>query len=262
MPTPLEILMDPISLGVLFVFFSLMLVEHLFPGRELPRVPGWTLRAGISFIVYFYLATYLPLLWDAYLAEYQVFNLESMSIAASTLIAVLVFELLIYLWHRAMHEKKWLWRTFHQMHHSAERVDTLGAFYFSPLDMIGFTFLGSLSLVVVIGVTPQVATYFLFITTFLVVFQHTNIRTPVWLGYLIQRPESHSVHHAKGIHRYNYSDLPVFDMLFGTFRNPDTFEQEAGFYHGASKRIPEMLVFQDVSKHETTVKPVKEVNAG
>jgi sterol desaturase/sphingolipid hydroxylase (fatty acid hydroxylase superfamily) len=31
-----------------------------------------------------------------------------------------------------------LWRIFHQMHHSAERLDTYGAFYFSPYDMIGF----------------------------------------------------------------------------------------------------------------------------
>tara|TARA_B100000965_G_scaffold386184_1_gene388202 strand:+ start:1134 stop:1253 length:120 start_codon:yes stop_codon:yes gene_type:complete len=34
-----------------------------------------------------------------------------------------------------------------QMHHSAEVVDSIGAFYFSPLDMIGFTLLGSISLV-------------------------------------------------------------------------------------------------------------------
>ena len=50
---------------------------------------------------------------------------------------------------------------------------------------------------------------------------HWNVSTPAWLGYLIQRPESHCVHHQHGLHRYNYADLPVWDMLFGTFRNPD-----------------------------------------
>ena len=260
MPTPLEILIDPISLGVLTIFFALFVLENWFPGRPLPRVKGWWFRAGISFVGYFYLATYLPLVWDTYLAEYQLFNLESSGLIASTLIALLVFELFIYLWHRALHQYKGLWRLFHQMHHSAERVDTLGAFYFSPLDMIAFTFLGSLCLVVVIGVSPQAATYFLFITTFLVVFQHSNIKTPVWVGYFIQRPESHSVHHAKGVHRYNYSDLPLFDMLFGTFKNPRTFQTEAGFYPGASKRIPEMLMFKDVSKPHGELHSGKDVS--
>jgi len=46
--------------------------------------------------------------------------------------------------HDAPHELA-LWRGFHQMHHSAERVDAFGAFYFSPLDIIGFTMLSSLT---------------------------------------------------------------------------------------------------------------------
>jgi sterol desaturase/sphingolipid hydroxylase (fatty acid hydroxylase superfamily) len=42
----------------------------------------------------------------------------------------------------------------------------------------------------------------------------------VWLGYFIERPESHSLHHQRGVHRHNDADLPVLDMLFGTFHNP------------------------------------------
>lgn len=33
-------------------------------------------------------------------------------------------------------------------------------------------------------------------------------------------PEIHCVHHQEGLHSYNFSGLPVWDMLFGTFRNP------------------------------------------
>ena len=55
------------------------------------------------------------------------------------------------------------------------------------------------------------------------------------------------MHHAQGIHRYNYSDLPLFDILFGTFRNPETFEHPTGFYNGASSRIGDMLLGRDVS---------------
>jgi hypothetical protein len=78
-------------------------------------------------------------------------------------------------------------------------------------------------------------------------FQHANIRTPRWLGYLIQRPESHGIHHERGVHRYNDSDLPLWDMLFGTFRNPERWEAEAGFYTGVSSRIGAMLIGHDVA---------------
>jgi len=248
MPTPIEILLDPISIGVIVLYLSLMLIEVIAPARQQVYVKAWVPKALFSFVVYFYLASYLPLIWDAYLAEYQLLDLSNMHVALATVISVLVFELLLYVWHRTIHETGFLWRAFHQMHHSAERVDTFGAFYFSPLDMVGFTLLGSVSIVLVVGVSPEVATYYLFVTMFLAIFQHTNINTPQWLGYLIQRPESHAVHHGKGIHRYNYSDLPVFDIIFGTFKNPNTYEVETGFYHGASARVADMLLWRDVSR--------------
>ena len=63
MPTPLEILLDPVSLAVLAIYGALVLVEALFPARVLPRVPGWHARALAVFVVYFFLSSYLPLLW-------------------------------------------------------------------------------------------------------------------------------------------------------------------------------------------------------
>ena len=248
MPTPIEILLDPISLGVLALYGALMLWEAIAPGRNLPKVRGWLPRAFASFVAYFYLASYLPLVWDSYLAEYQIFDLSGLGALAGAAVGLLVYEALLYAWHRTMHQTDWLWRSLHQMHHSAERIDTFGAFYFSPLDAAGLTFVGSLSLSLVVGLSPQAVTIFLFATVFLGIFQHTNIRTPQWLGYLVQRPESHTNQHGRGLHRYNYSDLPIFDILFGTFKNPATYETVTGFYEGASARIIEMLIFCDVSE--------------
>jgi len=247
MPTPLQILLDPISLTVLGLYGVLILLEALFPARTLPRVKGWKTRALAVFVFYFFLSSYLPLLWDDTLARYQLVNLETLNPFVGAGIAVLIYELLIYVWHRTLHRVHWLWRSFHQMHHSAERLDSFGAFYFSPLDIVGFTFLGSLSLTVGVGLSAQAVTYFLYATMFLAVFQHLNVRTPQWLGYIVQRPESHSVHHGRGIHQYNYSDLPLFDILFGTFRNPKDFVSESGFYDGASAKVPQILVFKDIA---------------
>ncbi len=248
MPTPIEILLDPISLGVLALYGALMLWEAIAPGRDLPKVKGWLPRALGSFAVYFYLSSYLPLLWDGYFAQYQLFDLSQLGIVPGAVIGLLVYNFVLYWWHRAMHKSNWLWRSLHQMHHSAERLDSFGAFYFSPLDMAGFTLVGSVSLVLIVGLPPQAATVFLFAAMFMGIFQHTNVRTPHWLGYIVQRPESHTIHHGKGLHRYNYADLPIMDMIFGTFRNPKGYEMETGFYSGASARIVDMMMFKDVSE--------------
>ncbi len=250
MPTPLEILLDPISLTALGIYAVLIIWEALFPARPLPKVKHWKLKGMTSFAVFFFLSSYLPLLTDPFLSQFQIFDLTSLGNIGGGIVAILLYELGVFVWHRAMHKSNFLWRTFHQMHHSAERMDTYGAFYFSLFDMIGFTFLGSICLALLIGVTPQAVTIMLLATMFLGIFQHTNIKTPHWLGYFIQRPESHTIHHARGVHKHNYSDLPIFDIIFGSFKNPRDYRHETGFYQGASSRIMEMLTFQDINKQK------------
>src|SRR3546814_7483606 len=134
------------------------------------------------------------------------------------------------------------------MHHSSTRLYAAGAVWFSPLDIRGWTGLASLCRGLVVGLAAQAATLVLYATTVMSVFQHSNIRTPRWLGYLVHRPESHSVHHQRGVHAYNYSDLPLFDIVFGTFRNPRDFAPEQGFWQGASARVPQMLAFRDIAR--------------
>lgn len=247
MPTPIEILLDPVSLAALAIFAALVAWEALAPARRLPRIGGWRMRGLLSFAVFFYLSAYLPLFWDAYLARLQLFDLTALGTLGGAAAGLLVYEFGAYWWHRAMHRFDGLWRGLHQMHHSAERLDTWSAFWFSVPDMIGWTALGSVMLVLVVGVNAQAATIILLTVHFAAVLQHANVRTPRWLGYIIQRPEMHSVHHGRGIHRHNYADLPVFDLLFGSFRNPAGFNAETGFYLGASDRVLDMHLFRDVS---------------
>ncbi len=96
-------------------------------------------------------------------------------------------------------------------------------------------------LVLGFGVSAEAAILINLLATFYGMFQHANIKTPHWLGYIIQRPESHSCHHERGVHARNYSDLPLWDMVFGTFHNPKTFDGEVGFYEGSSKRVGDLL---------------------
>lgn len=250
-PTPLEILLDPVSLIMLAMFAGLVLWEAIAPAKQLPDIKGWKFRALLSFAVYFYLSSYLPMITDSYLQQYQLLDLTGLDTIGGMLAGVFVLELGTWIWHRSMHASDVLWHGFHQMHHSAERLDVYGAFYFSLADMVGWTLLGSIMLVLGIGITPQAATLTLLTVTFMAMLSHSNIKTPRWLGFITVRPESHSVHHQRGSHKNNYCELPLIDMLFGTFVNPKDFVDEYGFYNGASARIIDMHLFRDVSEPES-----------
>ena len=76
-------------------------------------------------------------------------------------------------------------------------------------------------------------------------FQHLNVRTPLWLGYIVQRPEAHCIHHQLNVHAYNYGNITVWDRVFGTFRNPQAFEGRVGFAEKPS--FGKMLIGRDVS---------------
>ena len=95
MPTPLEILLDPISITALVIYFLLMVWEALFPARPLPTVGNWKLRGLLSFAVYFYLSSYLPLITDPILSEYQLFDLTSFGHVGGGIIAII-----LYVWFR------------------------------------------------------------------------------------------------------------------------------------------------------------------
>lgn len=248
MPSLLELITHPVSLLFFAMYAALMLWEWLAPARRLPQVRGWHWRALLVFASYFLLSSYLPLLWTEYLLPLQLFDLGHLDVWAGGLVGLLVYQGCAYAWHRAIHGNDWLWRGFHQMHHSAERLDTFSAFWFSPLEGVAWTAVASVALTVIVGLSAEATTASLLAATLLAMFTHTNVRTPRWLGYIVERPESHSWHHARGRHRDNYSELPLFDMLFGTFRNPAEFAPAAGFYDGGSDRMLDMVLCRDIGQ--------------
>jgi len=209
----------------------------------------WRLRALAVTIGIFFFAAWIASLWGAAFEGFSLLDGRGLGALGGALAGVLVYQLLHYAYHRAAHEWDWLWRASHQMHHSAESLDAFGAFYQHPLDAAFFTTWSSLVFFPLLGLSVEAGVLGALFLTFNAMFQHANIKTPYWLGFVIQRPESHNIHHGRGVHRYNYADLPIIDMLFGTFRNPRSLSDvSVGFYAGASARIPEMLIGRDVSR--------------
>lgn len=229
------------------LFAGFALLELISRGRNFPDVTRWRLKGTGFMLLYLALATYAPLFWDGWLGEHRLLAGDQLPLWAQIAGGFLALEAGIYAWHRTMHNTPLLWRWFHQMHHSAERVDIWGALYFHPFDTLGFTFVGSLMLVLGLGIGAEAAIVINLAATFMGLFQHANIRTPRWVGFLVQRPESHSAHHERGVHARNYGDLPLFDMLFGTFHNPKEFTGQVDFFEGGSRKVGPMLIGKLIS---------------
>jgi sterol desaturase/sphingolipid hydroxylase (fatty acid hydroxylase superfamily) len=225
----------------LFLVLDLVVRHRKF---DAPRF--WKLKGFVATVLTFALSMAIAIGWGNLVGEYTLLDLGGLGTVLGALVGILVYELIHYWYHRAIHKYDFAWRWAHQMHHSAESMDAFGAYWLHPIDTFFFTTFGSLVFFPLLGLAPAagaVAGAFLVLNA---MFQHANMRTPRWLGYVIQRPESHSVHHKA--HRRNYSDLPLWDIVFGTFANPAEMERSAGFYKGASNRVLEMLVGRDVSE--------------
>jgi len=224
-----------------------LLLDFIVQARKYDKPRHWRLRGLLVTLAVVFFTGEVAVFWGTVFGDFHLLDSSGLGVFGAV-VAIVVYELIHYGYHRAAHEWNWLWRAGHQMHHSAESLDAFGANYLHPFDAAMFATWSSLVFFPLLGVTVEAAVTGTLFLTFNAMFQHANIRTPVWLGYIIQRPESHNLHHGVGLHKYNYADLPVIDMLFGTFRNAgESIELECGFYKGASSRIPAMLIGKDVS---------------
>jgi len=240
-----------VSVLIPTTYFVLMLLERLIPARPLPAVRRWYVKGILFFVIVMLLSGLTPALVAAWVGEWSPLGLASFGTLGGALVTILVSEVLQYAVHRSFHTSNLLWRWVHQLHHSAERLDIPGAAYTHPLEIVIGGVFGTLA-TLALGVTPDAAALAGFFGVFNAMFQHANIKTPRWLGYLIQRPESHSVHHARGVHAYNYANLPAIDMLFGTFRNPESFVATQGFWDGASRELVGLFTGRDVANDTET----------
>lgn len=164
------------------------------------------------------------------------------------MLSFLLTSFIFYGWHRLIHASDWLWRWTHQLHHSARRIESLTAFYAHPLDTTAAVLIGCLSSYVILGASPVAAAFALLLTGLFELFLHADLRTPRWVGWFVQRPEMHRVHHAHGHHAQNYG-LPIWDALFGTLNNPKDWTAHCGFDEDKSVQIQAMLMGRDVHWH-------------
>jgi len=245
--SPLPRMETILSILIPLTFFVMLFVEHRFPGRPLPKVRFWLLKGIVFFLFTGVVNAFVPAIVSWAFGTKTLFHLAPLGTIAGALLVTVVGDFINYWVHRAMHRVHFIWRWSHQVHHSAERMDLAGMAYAHPFDT-AFVFIPIGLATALLGVSTDAAALGGFIGFVIGVVQHMNIKTPHWLGYIVQRPESHGLHHQRGVHAYNYANLPFWDMLFGTFRNPKDFPAEYGFWDGASKKFGSMLIGRDVGE--------------
>jgi sterol desaturase/sphingolipid hydroxylase (fatty acid hydroxylase superfamily) len=239
-------MMGPTSVTALLavVMFAM---ERSFPGRSWPSPRGWWVRALAVSAVQVGIVFLAGATWDHWLVLHRPWSADSLGLAGGALSGYLVITFIYYWWHRARHHNDFLWRWLHQFHHSATRIEIITSFYKHPFELVANGLLSSAIVYGLIGLNVRQAILTVTLTGVVELFYHWNVRTPRWLGYLVQRPESHLVHHQEGLHAFNYSDLPLWDMLFGTYRNPKEWNERCGLGREEELRLGALLAGRDVT---------------
>ena len=232
---------------ILATFVVCFLVERLRPGWSLPRVPTWPLRVLAMNAVQLVVVLLAGVSWERWFSAASLFHLSAhVSPATGGLVAYFIATFVFYWWHRVRHTNDTLWRLFHQIHHSTHRLQTATALYSHPLDYASTLLIINVVAYSILGFDAERAAWTTAWVGVFELWEHTNIRTPRWLGFVIVRPEMHRIHHELNRHRNNYG-LPLWDMLFGTYENSHR-EVLCGFSRERESRLREMLRFRDVHK--------------
>ena len=229
---------------MLVAALAMMSFELLRPAWRRPMDGGWIFRAVAFNALQAAVALVGAMTWDTWFNGVSVVERGTLSGAPAILIGYLLVTFVYYWWHRARHVSAPLWRFLHGVHHSPSRIEILTSFYKHPAELVLNGLLTSALLYFVLGLDPVIVSAVVLVTGLAELFYHWNVSTPRWLGWFFQRPEMHRVHHARGLHTCNFSDLPLWDAMFGTLHNPRDDVEQCGFPDEA--RVVRLLLGQPV----------------
>ena len=224
--------------------------EALAPSRrEMPEIRHWRLigLAGFALTLVIYVGA--PLLIVPLLPPMALVDLNKWDNWAAVPVWMLT-TFFGYWAHRTMHYFDVLWRAGHQLHHGVARVDISSAMIFHPVDSLVQGVLCGLLAAGMTNATAHAAAWAGLWGFVVALYQHWNIRTPAWTGWIIQRPEAHMLHHERDVHARNFGDMPLWDRIFGTYGQPVDRTVELGFEPGRARRWLAMMAMVDVNRSD------------
>jgi sterol desaturase/sphingolipid hydroxylase (fatty acid hydroxylase superfamily) len=233
---------------LLSVAVGMIAVERFWPAVQWPRVRAWWARVVAVNAVQLGIVLLAGATWERWLQGGSLFHLKDhLGVAGQGALAYFVSTFIYYWWHRFRHESRWFWLLCHQLHHSPRRIELVTSFYKHPVEIFLNSLLSAAIVYPLMGCSLQAGALYTFLTGVAEFFYHWNVNTPHWLGYAFQRPESHRVHHQYRHHTQNFADLPLWDLLFGTFHNPRRFTAACGYDDWREDRFEDMLAWRDVN---------------
>jgi sterol desaturase/sphingolipid hydroxylase (fatty acid hydroxylase superfamily) len=143
--------------------------------------------------------------------------------ALETVLALILMDYTLYIWHRLMHRSGLIWR-FHLPHHVDLDLDASTAlrFHFSELVL---SVPWRAAQVVIIGVSPVAFSLWQTALMLSILFHHSNVRLPIELEQRLCRfivtPRMHGIHHSiiRVEEESNLSSgLTLWDALHGTLK--------------------------------------------
>ena len=141
-----------------------------------------------------------------------------------TVVAIILLDYTLYLWHVFTHKSTFLWR-FHKIHHADLDLTAATAirFHFGEITISVLFRAGQILLIGVTRKSLEIWQTLLFLSIF---FHHSNISLPEnferKLQKIITTPRLHGIHHSIKEDEMNSnwsSGLTVWDFLPGTFRD-------------------------------------------
>jgi len=144
-------------------------------------------------------------------------------LALQVLLGMTIAELGFYWAHRLAHERPLLWR-FHAVHHSVTRLWFVNTGRFHFINTVISVAFGT-GVALAAGVPKDILIWVSAITAYVGLLTHCNVEMRFGvLNYLFNTPALHRWHHSmareEGDRNYG-ENLMLFDLLFGSFFNPD-----------------------------------------
>ena len=147
-------------------------------------------------------------------------KLVSMPAAVEALLAVMLMDYTLYLWHVATHKIDFLWR-FHEAHHLDLDLSTTTATRFHFGEML-LSMPYRAAQIVLLGVSPSAFALWQTLTTLQILFHHSNVRLPIrverWLSGVIVTPRMHGIHHSV-VRAETDSNLSTIFSFYDRFHN-------------------------------------------
>ena len=143
-------------------------------------------------------------------------------------------------WHRLRHANSW-WLAFHQVHNSPSCIEVMTSFYKHPIEIFCDAALSAIVLYLLLGCSLSGGFWYNFFAGTGEYPYHANVKT-------LPHADSGVAFHLSPIrrHKFNYSDLPIWDRLFGTYKYATAFVERCGFPERAEARLVDMLAFKVV----------------